>query len=62
MDMNSCVMGIERFLAQEITRVLWSDNGTIFIATERQLSLCIPSWNQKLIASLNGFISERRIL
>ena len=52
MDMNSCVMGIERFIARRgELRVLWSDNGTNFIANEKELSLCIQSWNQKFIAS-----------
>ena len=60
MNMNSCVMGIERFIARRgKPRLLWSDNGTIFIATEKELSLCIQSWNQKFIASQ---MSERGIL
>ena len=60
MHMNSCVMGIERFIARRgKPRVLWSDNGTNFIAIEKELSLCIKSRNQKFIASQ---MSERGIL
>ena len=59
-DMNSCVLGNERFIAwREKTLVLWSDTGTNFIATEKELYLCIQSWNQKFLASQ---MSERGIL
>ena len=38
MDTSSCIMGIERFTARRGTpSVLWSDNGTNFIASEKEL-------------------------
>ena len=38
MDTSSCVMGIERFAARQgIASVLWSDNGTNFVASDKEL-------------------------
>ena len=38
MDTSSCVMGIERFAARRgVPSVLWSDNGTNCIASEKEL-------------------------
>ena len=51
MDTSSCVMGIERFAARRGTRsVLWSDNGTNFIASDKELSQNIRNWIQQVIA------------
>ena len=36
MDANTCVMGIERFIARRgMPSVIWSDNGTNFVGAER---------------------------
>ena len=51
-SMKSCVMGIEMFIARRgKSHVFCSENGTNLIATEKDISLCIPSLNQKLVAS-----------
>ena len=54
MDTRSCVIGIERFASRRgIASVIWSDNGTNFVATEKELLRKIPNWNQQtLIESL----------
>ena len=50
MDTSSCVMGIERFCARRgIPSVIWSDNGTNFVASEKELLSNINNWNQKLL-------------
>ena len=51
MDTSSCVMGIERFAAPRGTpSVLWSDNGTNFIASDKELLLNVRNWNQQVLA------------
>ena len=54
MDTSSCVRGVERFAARRgVPGVIWSDNGTNFIATEMELLNNVLSWNQQtLTASL----------
>ena len=48
MDTSSCVMGMERFIARRGTpSVIWSDNGTNFVGTEKELLNCIQSWNDQ---------------
>ena len=50
MDTSSCVMGIERFCARRgIPFVLWSDNGTNFVASEKELLMNIKNWNQQVL-------------
>ena len=50
MDTSSCVMGIERFAARRGTpSILWSDNGTNFIAAEKELLQNVLNWNQLAI-------------
>ena len=50
MDTSSCVMGIERFAARRgIPSVLWSDNGTNFIASEKELLQNESAWNQQIL-------------
>ena len=50
MDTSSCVMGIERFIAHRGTpSVLWSDNGTNFIASEKELLQNFSNWNQQVL-------------
>ena len=45
MDTSSCVMGIERFVSRRgIPAVIWSDNGTNFVATEKELQNVL-NWN-----------------
>ena len=51
MDTSSCLMGIERFAARRgVPSVLWSDNGTNFIASEKELLQNITAWNQKTLS------------
>ena len=50
MDTNSCVMGIERFAARPGTpSLLWSNNGTNFIATDKELLQNVRNWNQQVL-------------
>ena len=50
MDTSSCVMGIERFCARRgIPSVIWSDNGTNFVASEKELLSNINNWNQQVL-------------
>ena len=51
MDTSSCVMGIERFVARRgIPSVIWSDNGTNFVATEKEFLQNILQGNHQSIA------------
>ena len=51
MDTSSCVMGIERFCARRgIPSVIWSDNGTNFVASEKELLSNINNWNQQVLS------------
>ena len=51
MDTSSCVMGIERFAARRgVPSVLWSDNGTNFIASEKELLQNVSAWNQQTLS------------
>ena len=51
MDTSSCVMGIERFCARcGIPSVIWSDNGTNFVASEKELLSNINNWNQQVLS------------
>ena len=46
LDTNSCVMGLERFIARRGTpSTIWSDNGTNSVGVEKELLACIKSWN-----------------
>ena len=55
----SCVMGIDRFTARRDTSsVLWSDNGTNFIASEKELLQNVSAWNQQ---SLPETLVKKRI-
>ena len=59
MDTSSCVMGIERFCARRGTpSVIWSDNGTNFVASENELMYNINNWNQQV---LNDALLKKRI-
>ena len=50
MDTSSCVMGIERLTARRgIPSVLWSDNGTNSVASEKELPN-ISSWNRHVLS------------
>ena len=52
MDTNSCVMGIERFIARRgMPLVIFSDNGTNFVDTEKELLLCFLNLDKQKIAS-----------
>ena len=47
MDTNSCVMGIERFIApRETPSVIWSDNGKSFVGSAKELISYIENWNR----------------
>ena len=60
MDTSSCVMGIERFTARRgIPSVLWSDNRTNFVASEKELLQNITCWNQQVLAET---LVKKRIL
>ena len=49
MDTGSCVMGIERFVARRgIPSVIWSDNGTNFVATEKERPQVVSSINCRI--------------
>ena len=51
MDTSGCVLGIDRFFAcQGIPSVIWSDNGTKFVATEKEILQNVLNWNQQAIA------------
>ena len=51
MDTSSCAMGIERFCARRgIPFVIWSDNGTTFVASEKTLLSNINNWNQQIVS------------
>ena len=53
MDTSSCVMGTERFCARRgITSVIWSDNGTNFVASEKELLLNIKNWHQQVLGEI----------
>ena len=50
MDSSSSVMGDERFVAHHgVPGVIWSDNGTNFIATEKELLNNVPNWNPQTL-------------
>ena len=50
MDTSNCVMGIERFVSRRgFPSVIWSNNGTNFVATEKKLLQKVPNWNQQAI-------------
>ena len=52
MDTTSCVMRGERFISRrDAPTMIWSDSGTKFIGTERQLCKCIGKWNKINIAA-----------
>ena len=53
MDTSSCVMAIERFNSRRGTpSIISSENGTNFVGAEKELLLCIKSWNAKSPLSL----------
>ena len=50
MDTSSCMIRIERFCARRgIPSVIWSDNGTNFVASEKEFLLNIKNWNQQVL-------------
>ena len=50
MDTSSCVLGIERFVSRRGNpSVIWSDNGTNFVATEKEHLQNALNWNQQAI-------------
>ena len=50
MDNSSCLMGIERFVSRRgVASVIWRDNGTNFIASEKELLNNILDWNQLVL-------------
>ena len=52
MDTSSCVMGVERFLSRRGTSsMIWSDNCTNFIVSEKELRERIKKWNTLNIAA-----------
>ena len=51
MDTSSCMMEIEPFAARRgISSVLWSDNGTNFVANDKELLKNVRNWNQQVLA------------
>ena len=53
MDTGSWVMVIERFVARCRTpSVVWSDNYTNFVGAEKEVMLCVQSWNRQAPALL----------
>ena len=50
MDTSSSLMGIERFVSRRgVPSVIWSDNGTNFMASEKELLNNILNWNQQVL-------------
>ena len=44
LDTNSCVMGVERFIARRGTpTTIMSDNGTNFVGAQKELLACVES-------------------
>ena len=51
MHASSCDKGIERFAAHRgVPSVLWSDNETNFIASEKELLQSVSAWNQRVLS------------
>ena len=51
MHASSCVKGIERFAVHRgVPSVLCSDNGTNFIASEKELLQSVSAWNQRVLS------------
>ena len=51
MDTSSCVIGNESFAGSRgVPSVLWSDNGTNFIASEKELLQNVSAWNQQILS------------
>ena len=49
-DTSSCIVGIEKFIARRsIPSVLWSDNKTNFIASEKELLQNNSNWNKQVL-------------
>ena len=52
MDTSSCVMGVERFVSRRGTpAMILSDDGTNFLAAEKELRECMEKWNTLNIAA-----------
>ena len=52
MDTNSCVMGIERFIARRgMPLIICSDNVTNFVGKEKELLLCFLNLDKQKITS-----------
>ena len=52
MDTSSCVMGIEKFCARRvIPSVIWSDNVTNFVASEKELLHNVNNRNQQTLSN-----------
>ena len=46
-------MAIERFISRRGTpSIIWSDNGTNFVGTKKELFLCFKNWNAEASLSL----------
>ena len=51
MDTSSSVLGKERFCARRgIPSVIWSDNGSNFVASEKELLSNNNNWNQNIVS------------
>ena len=47
LDTSSCFMGVERFIARRGTpTTIMSDNGTNFVGAQKELLVCVGSWNK----------------
>ena len=48
MDTSSCLVGKERLIARRGTpSVIWSDNGTNFVGSAKELIPCIENWSRQ---------------
>ena len=54
LDTSSCVMAVERFIARRGTpTTIMSDNDMNFVGAQKELLVCVESWNKLTPAVLS---------